>query len=169
MNDESQKALQRIRDGEAWEDFCDRLKNAGKAVLDASPDDDLDRAEGLRYLSRLTSTFLGNATSDPMPARTSLRPMGAKIGLDNPDYVYFNVPLSHRHEYIVRGHMGDAHLIGFGTFSGGLGTKEGLIRDGYLESSELELGRVPVRCFRDNRLGSTPPSCPARPRRCQSR
>ena len=140
MNDESQKALQRIRDGEAWEDFCDRLKNAGKAVLDASPDDDLDRAEGLRYLSRLTSTFLGNATSDPMPARTSLRPMGAKIGLDNPDYVYFNVPLSHRHKYIVRGHMGDAHLIGFGTFSGGLGTKEGLIRDGYLESSELELG-----------------------------
>jgi len=140
MSEENSKTTQGIRDGQAWADFCDRLKSAGQAVLEAAPDDDLDRAEGFRYLARLTSTFLGNATADPMPAVTALRPMGAKIGLDNPDYVYFNVPLDHRHEYIVRGHMGDAHLIGFGTFSGGLGTKEGLIRDGYLESTELEFG-----------------------------
>ena len=92
MSQDDQAAIQRIQDGQAWADFCDRLKAAGQSVLEASPDDDLDRAEGFRYLSRLTSTFLGNATADPMPAVTALRPMGAKIGLDNPDYVYFNVP-----------------------------------------------------------------------------
>ncbi|MFP8873349.1 MAG: hypothetical protein VCB42_02175 [Myxococcota bacterium] len=130
----------RIADGRAWEDFCDRLKSTGQQILEAAPDDDFDRAEGLRYLSRLTSTFLGNATADPIPARSALAPMAAKIGLDNPDYVYFNVPLDSHHDYTIRGRLGDAHLIGFGTFSGGLGTKQGLIRDGYLESSDLELG-----------------------------
>ena len=42
-------------------------------------------------------------------------------------------------EYVLRGSLADAHMIGFGTFSGALGTPGGLQRDGYLESQALEL------------------------------
>ena len=131
--------VSRIRNGRAWEEFCEQLKTAGDQILKNAPDDDFDRAEGLRYLSRLTSTFLKNATSDPMPRRTTLVPMSIKIGLDNPDYIYFTVPIDPESEYRIRGHLGDAHMIGFGTFSGGLGTKEGLVRNQYLESQNLHL------------------------------
>lgn len=136
----NEKQTESSLDGQAWDAFCDRLKATGQQILAASPDNDFDRAEGLRYLSRLTCSFLGNATADPLPATAALVPLSMKIGLDNPDYVYFSLALDSAHEYILRGRLGDAHMIGFGTFSGGLGTKTGLIRDGYLESGDLDLG-----------------------------
>ncbi|MFP6663928.1 MAG: hypothetical protein VCC00_07005 [Deltaproteobacteria bacterium] len=41
----------RVLSGEAWEQFCDRLKAAGKMITsDGVPDTELDRAEGYRYL-----------------------------------------------------------------------------------------------------------------------
>ncbi len=51
--------LQRVMSGESWEDFCDALKGAGQTILaEGSPDNPLDRAEGYRYLSRLTRAAL---------------------------------------------------------------------------------------------------------------
>jgi hypothetical protein len=35
--------------------------------------------------------------------------------------------------------MNDAHMLGVGSFSGGLGTPKGLIRDGYLTSDEIQV------------------------------
>jgi len=131
------EAIDRIVDGKAWDDFCDRLKSAGRRILKDAPDDPFDRAEGLRYLGRLTSSFLRNATAEPEPATVSLASPSLKIGLDNPDYVYCGAKLDARFEYTLRGNLGDTHLIGFGTYSGALGTDEGLIRDGYLESGDL--------------------------------
>ena len=46
--------LDRLASGAAWDDFCDRLKEAGQTIRDKSPDDDFDRAEGYRHLARLT-------------------------------------------------------------------------------------------------------------------
>ncbi len=81
--------LQRVMSGESWEDFCDALKGAGQTILaDGSPDNPLDRAEGYRYLSRLTraalEAFLEYA--DPL-APVLHRPVHetAEIGADNPD------------------------------------------------------------------------------------
>jgi hypothetical protein len=135
-----EEAIARVVDGRVWDEFCDRLKQTGHDVLDAAPSDPLDRAEGLRYVARLARSFLSDLVSDPQPARMPLglgEPL--KIGLDNPDYVYCNATLDPRVDYLLRGALGDAHMIGFGTFSGALGTEAGLIRDGYLDSQSLLL------------------------------
>ena len=48
-----------VMDGQAWEEFCDTLKHAGALILSKrSPRSPLDRAEGFRYLSRLTRLAL---------------------------------------------------------------------------------------------------------------
>jgi hypothetical protein len=134
------EAIQRIADGRAWDEFCDKLKEAGHLVLDSAPDDPFDRAEGIRYVSRLARNMLRTATETTQPPRLALgHAESPKIGLDNPDYVYCGASLDPTATYKLRGELGDAHMIGFGTFSGALGTPEGLQRDGYLESSALEL------------------------------
>ena len=127
-------------DARAWDAFCDQLRATGHAVLANAPDDPFDRAEGLRYVSRLARNFLRNATETTQPPRMALgHAESPKIGLDNPDYVYCGARLDPDATYVLRGALADAHMIGFGTFSGALGTPKGLIRDGYLESSALAL------------------------------
>ena len=53
-SDDSNRALHDdVVSGKAWSDFCDALKTAGEMILERS-ESDLDRAEGFRFLSRLT-------------------------------------------------------------------------------------------------------------------
>ena len=55
----SEEAVKRIVDGTSWSEFCDAIKMAGSIILsDSSPDDPLTRAEGFRFLSRVTRTAL---------------------------------------------------------------------------------------------------------------
>ncbi len=123
----------------SWEEFCDMLRDAGRQVLDAAPDDDFDRAEGLRYVTRLAANFLKANLEESDPARAILNQVGVKIGLDNPDYAYGGARLSPRFDYRLRGRLNDAHSIRMGAFSGGLGTPGGLICDSYLTTEELAL------------------------------
>ncbi len=123
----------------SWEGFCDALRGAGRQVLEAAPDDDFDRAEGLRYVTRLATNFLRANLEEADPARALLNQSGVKIGLDNPDYVYGAARLSPSFEYRLRGRLNDAHSIRMGAFSGGLGTPEGLIRDSYLTTEDLSV------------------------------
>jgi hypothetical protein len=131
----------RLRNGEAWRDFCDRLKDAGDKILEAAPDDDFDRAEGLRYLSRLTHHFLRSTIDESDPAMALLASSSPKIGLDNPDYVYTGGRLSSKYEYLLSIELNDAHMLGIGSFSGALGTSKGLVRDGYVTTEALEIDR----------------------------
>jgi hypothetical protein len=127
-------------DAAAWDEFCDQLRAAGHTVLAAAPDDPFDRAEGLRYVTRLTRHFLRSSLEDANPAGGSVvSGESPRIGLNNPDYIYGGAPLSNEFEYELRGTLGDADSIGFGTFSGALASPEGLIRDGYLTTEEMEL------------------------------
>jgi len=49
----------RILDGTTWFEFCDILKMAGYTIVrDSSPNTAFDRAEGFRYLARLTRAAL---------------------------------------------------------------------------------------------------------------
>ena len=68
---------------QSWEEFCDSLRDAGRQVLEAAPDDDFDRAEGLRYVTRLATNFLKANLEEADPARAILNQVGVKIGLDN--------------------------------------------------------------------------------------
>ncbi|MBW2495919.1 MAG: hypothetical protein JRF61_01485 [Deltaproteobacteria bacterium] len=153
-----EEAVERLVDGRVWDDFCDRLKAIGHEVLDAAPTDPLDRAEGLRYVARLTRSFLRDLVSDAQPGRVTLGYAETpKIGLDNPDYVYCSASLDPSAEYVLRGELADAHLIGFGTYSGALGTPKGLICDGYLDSGALEMdeqGRFEIRLSQREQPGN---------------
>jgi len=147
----------RIDESAVWSDFCDRLKAAGEQILAAAPDDAFDRAEGLRYLSRLTHHFLRSSIDEADPATATLGSSSPKIGLDNPDYVYTGARLSSRYEYQLSGRMGDAAMLGIGLYSGALGTPKGLLCDAYLSSDEFERnadGSFEVTFSREERPGN---------------
>src|SRR3990172_118535 len=80
-------AIERIMDGATWADFCDALKRAGDVILrEGSPRDPFDRAEGFRYLSRLTRVALESYIefADPL-APVLPRPAGQTGYLEGKD------------------------------------------------------------------------------------
>jgi hypothetical protein len=70
------KATQRLLSGQAWEDYCDVLKVAGR-MIDQFGDDpsDLDRAEWYRFISRLTRSSIERLIENAEPTRPRLRDM----------------------------------------------------------------------------------------------
>ncbi len=150
-------AIDRLTDGMIWDDFCERLKSTGHKVLAAAPDDPFDRAEGLRYVARLARGFLRDVVADAQPDRLPFVPGDwLKIGLDNPDYAYFAAKLEAGSRYALRGQLGEASRIGFGIYSGALGTPTGLVCDGYLDSQDLKLdaqGRFEIQIGPDEEPG----------------
>ena len=54
MSSDTGADLEGLRSGQLWAEFCDGLKAAGAQVMGPGvPADDLTRAEGFRYLTRL--------------------------------------------------------------------------------------------------------------------
>jgi len=115
----SKTARDRVATGEAWEEFCERLKDAGKLILrPGTPMNELDRAEGLRYLSRLTRMALEVCfeNSDPdFPTLLNIPNATAKAGADNPDNLYFTAPVAGDREYRLTGTRGTVRWLSFGT------------------------------------------------------
>ena len=96
MNDSERRVL----DGRTWAEFCRALERAGDVVLRPSaPDDAFERAEGFRYLSRLTRVALEAFVEFADPAFPVLRRPAhetAKMGADNPDNHYQSAAISGR-------------------------------------------------------------------------
>ena len=82
----------RLTTGEAWRDFCDRLKSTGEVILgDGFPDSPSDRAEGFRWLTRLMT----HATQMEVEAGDTQHPFFIRYetplnqwGGPNPDNIY---------------------------------------------------------------------------------
>ena len=95
---------------QAWREFCARLAEAGEVILAADvPDDPLIRAEGFRYLSRLTRLALEQhvEAADPdFPFFYQLSHATAKIGADNPDNIYWNASIRGTNDYRITGRRG---------------------------------------------------------------
>ncbi len=95
---------------QAWRDFCAKLAAAGEIILAPDvPDDPLVRAEGVRYLSRLTKLALEQhveATDTDFPFFYSLSHETGKIGADNPDNVYLNASIRGDCDYRITGTRG---------------------------------------------------------------
>lgn len=138
-------ALQRVMDGTSWSEFCDTIKVAGYTILrDSSPDSPLDRAEGFRYLARLTRAGLESFLEHRDPRAPTLhRPVHetVKIGADNPDNYYQHAAISGAHEYRLRGTRGTINYLGFGTYAGGYGEEGRSGETGYLEGKDLDVGK----------------------------
>ena len=142
-------AAQRILDGTSWADFCDALERAGEVVLrEGSPRDAFDRAEGFRYLSRLTRVALESFIEFADPAWPVLRRPAhetVKIGADNPDNHYQSAAIRGDYDYRIHGTRGTIHYLGIGTYAGGYGSSGRRGQDGYVEAHELEI--APDGCF----------------------
>ncbi|CAH0992689.1 hypothetical protein SIN8267_02822 [Sinobacterium norvegicum] len=135
---------QRILSGQSWDDFCDALKKAGRDVVmaDTAPDDLLARAEGWRYMARLTRAGLASFLEATGPTTPEFRqPVGhtIKMGMDNPDNVYLSTSISGEYSYKITGKRGTVHFCGFGSQAGGYGKTGTLETTGSLDISNIEL------------------------------
>jgi hypothetical protein len=127
-----------------WSTFCSALARAGAQILRPdAPADPLTRAEGYRYLARLTRGALESCVefADPeAPGFYSLSHETLKIGADNPDNFYQNASLDGRLTYKISGTRGTVHYLGFSTKAGGYGSTGGLAPTGFIDSTTLAVG-----------------------------
>lgn len=160
MSEESYE--KRLASGAVWNELLDQLRQAGDQIQAGAPDDPFDRAEGYRYLARLTHHFLRSTLDESDPAKAVLSTTSPKIGLDNPDYAYALARLSPRYVYRLSGTLHDAAMLGIGSFSGALGTPKGLVRDGYVTSDQLTIrdGRFELLIAREEQAGDWLPMGP---------
>lgn len=140
----SQSLERAILDGAGWKVFCDALANAGAVLLrPGSPAGALDRAEGCRYLGRLTRLALEKFVEHADPAAPSFYRLShetAKIGCDNPDSVYLNAAISGDYAYRLIGTRGTVAYLGFGTYYGHYGSPARSGCSGHLDAGDLSLG-----------------------------
>ena len=139
----SDAAVEKVMNAAAWSEFCDLLKRAGEVILrDDLETSAFDRAEGLRYLSRLLRAGLHSFAENPGVRQPRFRtmPEDVKIGLDNPDNYYLGAPVDPRHEYRIRGRRGTIHYMSFAAQSQNFAARERISGGaGHLEDHQLEL------------------------------
>jgi hypothetical protein len=155
------EVLARVLSGRTWEAFCDRLKEAGQVILRPdNPATEIDRAEGWRYLSRLTRVALEMMLehADPdFPTFYSASHPTAKIGADNPDNLYLNATITGDREYRLRGVRGTVPFLSFGTKANRYATEGTMASTGELDGRDLLVdsdGRFEVAVSRERRPGN---------------
>ncbi len=135
---------ERILDGSAWRDFCRALEKAGDTILRPNtPTDVFNRAEGIRYLTRLLRAGLESQieSSDPRhPRFFQLSNETIKIGNDNPDNIYHNCNISGRYDYRIEGTRGTVPYLSFGTKAGSYDRDAEMRPTGQIDSRKIAVG-----------------------------
>ena len=136
-------AEQRVLSGQAWDDFCDALKEAGQLVnAEKAPQDAFNRAEGYRYLSRMLRAGLESFLESGDAAFPQLRcPVHEtiKMGADNPDNYYQSASINPQYDYRITGKRGTVDYLGFGTVINRYSTGGGMKTDGFLDSRDMQV------------------------------
>lgn len=133
-----------VMTGQAWRDFCRALERAGEIIL--QPDaaaNPLDRAEGFRYLSRLTRIALDMNLewADPdFPGFYQASNTTAKIGADNPDNHYLNATVNPARTYRITGRLGTCPILTFGSKANRYATDGTMVSTGELALEEMAIG-----------------------------
>jgi len=139
--DPGHRGARRLR--QAWEDYCEVIRTTGDELLrQTPPDDELDAAEGLRYLSRLVRSALEQAFEVTSGEGPQVEPMYAartSIAQRNPDQIYLRAKLDARHDYRLRGWRGSGGALSFVTRASGFGGGEEAMT-GFLDGAELAVG-----------------------------
>lgn len=130
-------------DEEIWNRFCDQLRAAGQQILRAeAPSDARTRAEGWRYLTRLTriglEMHLEFADAD-FPGFFAPSHETGKIGADNPDNLYLMARLNGHHRYRIHGQRGTVNYLSFGTQKGGYETDGRMIQTGFVDAADVQI------------------------------
>jgi len=115
------RARDRLVSGEAWDDFCETLKVAGR-VIEGFGDEpsDLERAEWYRFLSRLTRNGFERMVENCEPDRPRLRdaPWRQSINVQSPDQDHLMCEfVDGGHEYRIRGNRGTLPYFVIATWS----------------------------------------------------
>jgi len=137
------EATEKVMSGQAWIDFCELLKQAGKVLQREDLETDaFDRAEGHRYLGRLLRAGLfsfGELSGTENPKFRKM-PEGIKLGLDNPDNYYVSASVSPQYTYRIRGHRRTIHYLSFAAQDQNFAAKDKISGGaGHLHDSELEM------------------------------
>lgn len=102
-------AEQRLLSGRAWEDFCEQLKLAGRAIERFGDEPDAqDRAEFYRFLTRLTRNGCERFLENCEPTRPRLRdvPWRSTINFQSPDQDHLLCEFDEAREYRITGKRG---------------------------------------------------------------
>lgn len=102
------RAHERLVTGQAWEDFCDTLKVAGRMVERFDGLSDLDRAEWYRFLTRLLRSGLERLVENGEPTRPRLRdtPWRQSINVQTVDQDHLMCQFDEAREYRITGTRG---------------------------------------------------------------
>lgn len=96
--------------GAAWDEYCEALRTLGRAVLDGDEaSDEGGRAEGVRYLARLTAMTLVQSLDFADPADPRFFRGNDDVwqwGGPNVDNVYLGAPVDPRGTYRLTGDLG---------------------------------------------------------------
>jgi hypothetical protein len=140
-----QASIARVMDGRSWDDFCDALKKAGHDIVLAptAPTNPLDRAEGWRYLSRLTRGALESmleAADTQAPEFSRAVHETIKMGMDRPRTIF----ISPRQSMAISPTALPARAArcitwALGAQSGGYGKTASLDTSGYLEAKDMQI------------------------------
>ena len=106
----SEQAAQRLLSGRAWEDYCDVLRIAGRAIERFGDEpSELQRAEWYRFLTRLARNGLERFVENCEPERPRLRdaPWRQSINFQSPDQDHLLAEfVDGTHAYVIRGTRG---------------------------------------------------------------
>jgi hypothetical protein len=98
----------------AWGDFTSLLEDAAEVLRwEGLELDELDRAEGLRYLAQLVSVAIDGQLGDSSPTHPGFHVLSNGFGMDNPDNRYIGSPVSSRYTYRIRGTAGTLSYLSF--------------------------------------------------------
>lgn len=131
-----------VRTGQAWTEFCRALERAGQVILaDTAPDTPLDRAEGFRYLTRLTREMLYSCVDNADPDRPRFHQLDlVKIGADNPDNVYLSANIRGDREYRITGRRGTIAYFSIGSKANRYAKDGTMASTGELTDADLVTG-----------------------------
>jgi hypothetical protein len=103
-------ARERLVEGDAWDDFCDTLKVAGRVINEFGDEpSDVERAEWYRYLSRMVRNGFERMVENCEPERPRLRdaPWRQSINVQSPDQDHLMCEfVDGKHEYRITGNRG---------------------------------------------------------------
>jgi hypothetical protein len=146
---------------DAWVEFCEELKRAGRVMLrESTPKDELTQAEGYRHLARLVHMGFMAGFEIADTERPQIVPAISRSMLgegETSDARYHHAYIDGRATYRIRGMRGTAPFIEFTVYAGKIGFQETSRQVGHLLEDDLQVdadGRFEVVIGPDERAGN---------------